>query len=48
MTLQQVEHHAVAGGELTHQRIGRARGQLSRLTHPLKSTLNGHHITLRV
>ena len=48
MALQQVEHHAVAGCELTDEGISRACGQLSRLSHPFKTTLHRHHIALGI
>ena len=48
IALQQVEHHAVAGGELTHQGIGRAGGQLPRFPHPLKTALDRHHMAFPV
>ena len=44
IALQQVEHHAVAGGELAHQGIGRAGGQLPRFPHPFKAALDRHHM----
>ena len=48
MTLQQVEHHAVARRELTHQRIGRTGGELTRFTDPFKATLNSDDVATRV
>ena len=48
IALQQVEHHAVAGGELAHQGIGGAGGQLARLAHPLKPALHRDHIALGI
>ena len=48
MAGQEIEHHPVAGGELTDQRICRARGQLTGLTHPLKTALHRDHIALGV
>ena len=48
VALQQVQHHAVAGGELADQRVSRSRGQLARLAHPLKAALHRDHIALGV
>ena len=48
MSLQEVEHHPVAGGELTHQRIGRACRQLPGFPHALETTLNRDDIALGV
>ena len=48
VALQQVEHHAVAGGELAHQWIGGAGGQGAGLAHAFKAALHRHHITLGI
>ena len=48
VALQQVEHHAVAGGELAHQRIGGAGGQGAGLAHPLEAALHRDHIALGI
>ena len=45
---QQIEHHPVAGHELTHQRIGRTGSQLTGLPDPLKTALHRHHVALGV
>ena len=48
IALQQVQHHAVAGGELAHQRIRRCGGQLAGFAHPFKAALHRDHIALGV
>ena len=48
VALQQVQHHAVAGRELAHQRIGRAGGELARFPHAFKAALHRDHIALGI
>ena len=48
VALQQIQHHAVAGSELAHQRIGGTGGQGAGLPHPFKAALHRHHIALGV
>ena len=48
MALQQVEHHAVAGGELADQGIRRAGGQLTRFPNALEPALNGDDVALGI
>ena len=48
MALQQVQHHAVAGCELTHQRIRLAGRQLTSLPHAFEATLNRDDISLGI
>ena len=48
MALQQVEYHAVTGGELADQGIRRAGGQLTRFPNALEPALNGDDVALGI
>ena len=48
VALQQVQNHAVAGGELAHQGVGGTCRQLTRFTHPFKPALHRHDVALGI
>ena len=48
MGLQQVEHHAIAGGKLAHQWIGPRGGQVHGFPRPLKGAFDGDHMALLI
>ena len=48
VALQQVENHAVAGGELAHQGVGGTCRQLTCLTHTFEPALHRHDVALRI